>query len=182
MKEIHPQNKMYYIPFSANHCLLESEISLCKNLIMNFAWITEFLTLFVAFLTKNIKVSILIFQTINEMCLRENEIYVIQFHIHIHRIEYNSSGFVFFLQIFFFFRIHHNSEGWKSKCQNYQFCRQAAKHIDKQPLHGAMFMSILQACNVAIVLQPESGNQQNLGMSGELKEGENGRNSFDEAL
>ena len=102
MKEIHPQNKMYYIPFSANHCLLESEISLCKNLIMNFAWITEFLTLFVAFLTKNIKFSILVFQTINEMCLRENEIYVIQFHIHIHRIEYNSSGFVFFLQIFFF--------------------------------------------------------------------------------
>lgn len=83
---------------------------------------------------------------------------------------------------FFFFRIHHNSEGWKSKCQNYQFCRQAAKHIDKQPLHGAMFMSILQACNVAIVLQLESGNQQNLGMSGALKEGENGRNSFDEAL
>lgn len=38
-------------PISANHSLPESQISLCKNFIINFAWITEFLTLFF-YLTK----------------------------------------------------------------------------------------------------------------------------------
>lgn len=34
-------------PISENHCLPESQISLCKNFITNFASVTEFLTLFI---------------------------------------------------------------------------------------------------------------------------------------